>query len=306
LFDAYTGSVRCSYRAYDAVDAIESAYSVTFSPDGQRVVAGYNRYIKVFHTDIAGRDYDTFRLGKSRYSKDGQKGIVSDISFRSDGNVFAVGTYAGSIYLYDDRMPSAIAADIVIHGTCVVGHGKSGRARKRRFHEEEDGAVQDVCFASAKSKIFEKTVSGGITQLKWTDDHNYLFSAARRSDYVVSWDMRRLTGQEDVAIKGVKSYARRAGTNQRIDFDFHQNKIYVGSCDSKVKIYDINSGRCDGVVDCEDLVNGVSCCSSYDVLYIATGTRRFDIDIGEDDCDDSNPATSLESIAPGSLEAYKI
>lgn len=284
------------------MDAIESAYSVTFSPDGQRVVAGYNRYIKIFHTNIPGRDYDTIRLGKSRYSKDGQKGIISDISFRSDGNVFAVGTYAGSIYLYDDRMPSAIAADIVIHGTCVVGHGKSGRARKRRFHEE-DG--QDVCFASAKSKIFEKTVSGGITQLRWTDDNNYLFSAARRSDYVVSWDMRCLTGQEDVAIKGVKSYARRAGTNQHIGFDLHENKIYVGSCDSTVKIYDVSSGNCEGVIDCQDSVNGVSCCSTYGVLCAATGTRRFDVGIDEvDNC--SNTITSLEDTVPGSLEAYKI
>ena len=43
LFDACSGAMRCTYRAYDAVDEITAAHCVTFNSDGTKVYAGYNK-----------------------------------------------------------------------------------------------------------------------------------------------------------------------------------------------------------------------------------------------------------------------
>lgn len=43
LWDACNGALRCTYRAYNAVDEITAAYCASFSGDGTKVVAGYNK-----------------------------------------------------------------------------------------------------------------------------------------------------------------------------------------------------------------------------------------------------------------------
>ena len=312
LLDAYTGKIRCSYRAYNAVDAIESAQTVTFTPDGQRIVAGYNRYIKMFYTGMPGREYDTLRLGKSRHSKDGQKGIVSCISFRDAdvgcAHVFAVGTYAGSIYLYDDRIPSSIAADVTIQGTCVVGHGKHNRNRKqkRKFCESNTSNGNDI-FTAAREKWFEKTVGGGVTQLKWSSDSNYLFSASRRSDHVICWDMRCLTSQDAVEMKGVASFSRKGMTNQHIGFDLNDNTLFVGSYDGTVRVYDVKRGNCDHIISCNDSVNGVSYNKDYNLLSVSTGCRRFQYsyDADEGSSSDSEEHNNTNLASPGGVFLYR-
>ena len=57
LWDACNGCLRCTYRAYDAVDEVTAATSVAFSPDGSRLFGGFNRAIRVWQTDRPGRDY---------------------------------------------------------------------------------------------------------------------------------------------------------------------------------------------------------------------------------------------------------
>ena len=48
LWDAFSGKLRATYRAYDHLDEIVAAYSVAPSFDGNSLVAGYNRTIRVF------------------------------------------------------------------------------------------------------------------------------------------------------------------------------------------------------------------------------------------------------------------
>jgi WD40 repeat protein len=40
LWDAFTGQLRASYRAYDHMDELAAAYCVTFSPYGDKIFAG--------------------------------------------------------------------------------------------------------------------------------------------------------------------------------------------------------------------------------------------------------------------------
>jgi hypothetical protein len=47
LWDACTGQLRCSYRGYNDADEPTAAYSLAFSPDGSRLLAGYNKSLYV-------------------------------------------------------------------------------------------------------------------------------------------------------------------------------------------------------------------------------------------------------------------
>lgn len=58
MHDAFNGSYKCSYRAYDYADELEAALSTCFSPDGACIYGGYKKSINVFSTAIPGRDYD--------------------------------------------------------------------------------------------------------------------------------------------------------------------------------------------------------------------------------------------------------
>nr|XP_016941349.1 telomerase Cajal body protein 1 homolog isoform X1 [Drosophila suzukii] len=55
MWDAFDGSLRCSYSGYDAADEVMAAISLAFSYDGQKVYAGYKRCIKIFDTSRPGR-----------------------------------------------------------------------------------------------------------------------------------------------------------------------------------------------------------------------------------------------------------
>lgn len=48
MWDAFDGSLRCSYRGFNAVDEMEPAISITFSSDGAQIIAGYKKYFRTF------------------------------------------------------------------------------------------------------------------------------------------------------------------------------------------------------------------------------------------------------------------
>ncbi|KAL7535054.1 hypothetical protein ACHAXR_006242, partial [Thalassiosira sp. AJA248-18] len=269
LIDAFTSQIRASYRPYNGVDEMEGPTVVEFSPDGRRIYGtGFksDRTIAVFDTSIPGREGMIARLGKTRRSSDGQKGIPSAISFpkcASGGgggpsNVFAVGTYSpASIYIYDDRMSTHFnpAGTIVLRGgLTVVGHGRAFSRKKRRFgqvdnNQDEKEDDENNLFSSARVNWFQSRARGGVTQLMWappTSNNPYvLFSASRRSNTVVSWDVRALSGKDldgdSRPICGLQSYARDGDTNQRLEFDLDGcgKRLFVGSGSSEgvVKIY---------------------------------------------------------------------
>ena len=317
LIDAYSGSIRCSYRAYNDVDAIEAAQCVAFTNDGQRVFAGFNRCIKIFHTGIPGRDCEILRMGKTTRSRDGQKGIVSSIAFAegsgSNSRVFSVGTYAGSIYLYDDRAPSGHPAGVVLSncGLCVVGQGK-GFSRKRRYIDtcadaEEKGNDENI-FSAAKVKWFQQAVRRGITQLLFSPDGKTLFSASRRSNAVVSWDVRMLSDQSESCVHGLASYEREGDTNQKLQFDLDENgvRLFVACRDDCVKIYDVKSRKIvSSISGLCDAANGVSYCEGQGMLAVSVGARRFE-EFDEKNNRKKLPGGAASHVPPGDLELYKV
>lgn len=312
---------------------MESPNVLTFTPDGSRIFAsGFqtDRMIQVFDTAVPGRDASILRLGKTRKSKDGQKGIVSALSFPSGTNlfgnnkVFAVGTYSpGSIYIYDDRKSSGDPAGTVLHGgMCVVGHGKSFTRKKRRFvdisndYEDDDSHDNDEdqnIFSMAKVNWYQSRARGGITQLQWsTGSDFFLYSSSRRSDAILAWDMRVLSGSDSHPVRGVMSFPRESDTNQRLGFDLNDNgtRLYAGSQDKTIKIYDAQKGNLLKSIDgFDDAVNGVSYKRNGEGKeYIAAsdGARRFNDDYSLEEEDDAEQGKKENiNCIPGSLSLYQ-
>ena len=318
LFDAYTGTIRASYRPYNALDEMESPTVVSFSSNGQHIFAGgfrTDRCIRVFDLAVPGRDSTVLRLGKTRRSSDGQKGLVSAIEDAPDSRVFCVGTYSpGSIYVYDNRV-SEQPTGTVMNGICVVGHGRSHSKKKRRFISIEEETSDDAMaiFSQARVKWFQSRAQGGVTQLRFSPSADYLlYSSSRRSDTVLSWDLRMLSGNPEFQsepIRGIRSFATRSDTNQRLEFDLdgQSDRLFVGGVDKCVKCYSTTSGELLGTLDgyFNQTVNGISfhrsSSSQNGILVAATGSRHF-----PSDEDLESDRVTCQSASPGRLHIFKL
>ncbi|KAL8151277.1 hypothetical protein V2J09_021085 [Rumex salicifolius] len=105
LWDATSGEVlRCTYRAYDAMDEITAAYSIAFNPSGTKLFAGYNKSLRVFDIHRPGRDFS--QHSTLNRNKEGQSGIVSAIAFcPAHSGMLATGCYDQTTALYrEDNM----------------------------------------------------------------------------------------------------------------------------------------------------------------------------------------------------------
>jgi telomerase Cajal body protein 1 len=336
LYDAYTGAVRASYRPYNSLDELESPVVVAFSHNGAKLATGgfrTDRTLHVFDVAIPGRDSTVLRLGKTRRSSDGQKGMTSALAYSRDDNYLAVGTYApGSIYVYDCRQELPSGTIMSNSGLCVVGHGKNHGRKKRRLgcvknqstelRDEEDASMNGTgegssWISSAKSKWYHTRVQGGVTQLLFSPrEHYYLFSTSRRSGSVLLWDLRMLSDNPDhasVPVSGMASYSTTNDTNQRLEFDIDDTgeSLLVGGKDGKVLNYSTSTGELVGSIEAEgadtEPANGVSFSrvANRRLLAVATGARRFP---SEDDDLDPDPVDSTENASdpPGFLRLYEL
>eukprot|EP00300_Choanocystis_sp_HF-7_P043267 c9857_g1_i2.p1 GENE.c9857_g1_i2~~c9857_g1_i2.p1 ORF type:complete len:465 (+),score=78.67 c9857_g1_i2:162-1397(+) len=105
LWDAFNGSLRASYCAFNHADEITSVNCIAFNPTGGQIFCGSERTLRVFDTSRPGRECTTFSTARKKRSRKAgaQSGILSCIAFSSvPGAQFAVGSYSGSIALYDE------------------------------------------------------------------------------------------------------------------------------------------------------------------------------------------------------------
>ena len=320
MYDAYTGVIRATYRPYNNLDELESPTTLCFSNNGQQLVTGgfqTDRMLQIFDLSRPGREPSSIlKLGKTRRSKDGQKGLVSALCCSSAINLLAVGTYSpGSIYLYDARAQSTQVEEAVISGTCVVGHGKSHSKKRKHFihfdDDDNDDGIGGVDFSAAKIKWFQSRTRGGVTQVEFSDDGMSLFSSSRRSNAILQWDLRNLKLPSSSFCPGLSSFETDNDTNQRIEFSLKDDYLYVGSREKCLMIYDWKKSdmvaRIDGF---NDVVNGVTQCSLGEKSLIATssGSRHFpshesDTDDGEED---EEQGEESESSNGGCLQLFDV
>ncbi len=328
LYDAYDGSIRATYRPYNGLDEMESPTALCFVENGQKIVTGglkTDRLLHVFDLNRPGRDHapPLLKLGKTRRSKDGQKGLVSAMAYSEHKGVIAVGTYSpGSIYLYDLRasMKSGVSEIVLssaastFHGgtVCLSGHGKKAKTNKRkRFAtngEDQDDAV-GMNFTAAKLQWYQSRTRGGVTQVEFESD-NYLFSTSRRSNSILQWDLRKL-GSFNFC-PGIASFETNNETNQRIEFCLEGDRLWTGGLDGTVRVYSHKDPKDHLLAKLEfgDCVNGISLHPDVDgqTLENTSSNAQLEKLFPEDavqstsndaDINDKKPFESLLAIALG-------
>eukprot|EP00980_Cylindrotheca_fusiformis_P004865 scaffold1035_cov115-Cylindrotheca_fusiformis.AAC.5 len=235
--------------------------------------------LQVFDLGRPGKNpFITLKLGKTRRSKDGQKGRASALASSTALNLLAVGTYSpGSVYLYDARAQSSPTAAVIVTGTCVAGHGKSHSRKKRHVFQHHSSTDNGFDFSSAKVRWFQSRTRCGVTQLEFCESGHSLYSSSRRSNAVLQWDLRKIS--QSNYCPGVASFETDNETNQRIEFSLHDGHIFIGGRDKCIRIYNCRTseetvGRMDGF---QDAVNGVSLATLGErtLLASSTGSRHF-------------------------------
>ncbi|KAG2440844.1 hypothetical protein HXX76_003698 [Chlamydomonas incerta] len=223
LWDACSGAPRATYRGYNDADEPTAAYSLAFSPDGGRLLGGYNRSIYVFDVTRPGRDYKRVVTHK-RKNPESITGIVSCLAWSPAGDVFAAGTYTGGLGVYDGRTYELL---LLLSGT-----------------------------------------KGGLTQLLFSADGNYLYTGARQDAHMLCWDVRH-------TYAAVYSMERPTGrTNQRVQFDIEPagRHLLSGGCDGSVLAYDLATGQqVDRRQVAADTVSGVGLHPTLGLLATASG-----------------------------------
>ncbi|CAI5525976.1 unnamed protein product [Closterium sp. Naga37s-1] len=226
LWDAMTGQLRCTYRSYDHLDEIAAALSLTFSSQGDKLVLGFPRCLRVFDTSIPGRDCQQHSTGaKGR----GQTGLLSCLATNPYmPGLLAVGSYDGSVGLYGDLGREAMA---VMHGH-----------------------------------------AGGVTQVLFSRDGNFLYSGARKDPAIRCWDVRNTSGVVYSMQRSVTS------TNQRIAFDIDPSNRHLatGGEDGQVWAFDLATGsKIAAFQAAQDTVNGFAFHPCLPLAATSSGHRRF-------------------------------
>ncbi|KAJ7946902.1 telomerase Cajal body protein 1 [Quillaja saponaria] len=112
LWDATSGQLRCTYRAYDDMDEITAAFSIAFNPAGSKIFAGYNKTIRVFDLHRPGRDFAKYSTFKG--NKEGQTGIISAMAFSpTHSGMLATGSYSQTTCIYNEDNMELL---YVLHG----------------------------------------------------------------------------------------------------------------------------------------------------------------------------------------------
>ncbi|KAL2343960.1 hypothetical protein Fmac_005245 [Flemingia macrophylla] len=112
LWDAASGQLRCTYRAYDAMDEITAAFSIAFNPAGNKIFAGYNKCIRMFDLHRPGRDFELFSTVKDK--KEGLTGIISAMAFSPfHSGMLALGSYNQTTAIYSEDNMELL---YVLHG----------------------------------------------------------------------------------------------------------------------------------------------------------------------------------------------
>ena len=165
LWDAFTGACRGAYVGRDHLDELAVAYSVAFSPSGSRLFCGGDRSVRVFDTARCGVDCAVRPTAPTRRSSSGVKGLIGAVAC-ADDNVYAVGSYAGAVAVFDAReAPKApalrVCKDKPLPGVTGLAFDAGGAALFAACRAERDAARASVrCFDVRTGKLRLRCLRG--------------------------------------------------------------------------------------------------------------------------------------------------
>jgi hypothetical protein len=133
MWDACTGELRCSYRAYDAADEITAATSLAFSLDGAHLYGGFNKAIRIWDTSRPGRDY--WELVTHQKKSDGLPGAISGKICRTLLDVFHRPHDAQRVLMTRTRWGTSFPGCIKIENMEFVMHKVEEKREKKSLRK---------------------------------------------------------------------------------------------------------------------------------------------------------------------------
>uniref|UniRef100_A0A803LL72 Telomerase Cajal body protein 1 n=1 Tax=Chenopodium quinoa TaxID=63459 RepID=A0A803LL72_CHEQI len=181
LWDSTTGELRCTYRAFDAMDEITAAFSVAFNPTGTKIFAGYNKTLRVFDVHRPGKDFKQHSTLQG--SKEGQSGIISAIAFSpANSGMFATGSYDQTTAIYSEDNMELL----------YLLHGQEGGITHLQF--SKDGNY--LYTGARKVRLFLQSVD------IWAYKKLWLYRSTEHTNQRISFDIEPIgrhlgTGGQD-------------------------------------------------------------------------------------------------------------
>lgn len=219
LWDAYSGTVRCAYQTYDHLDQIMGPNSLCFTPDGSKIYCGFENCVQVFETSRPGNEGWKFSTTPTRKAKEGQKGIISTIAFCPDrSGLWAAGSYGRTIGLYDERQDGALY---------ILSDG-----------DVDDDQIRRATVPGRTPSPNRRTM-GGVTQVTFSPDGMYLYSASRKDNLILCWDIRNSDAVLCAFDRGPSD------TNQRMSFDVDGagKWLVAGDTEGVVSVFGLDGPR---------------------------------------------------------------
>jgi len=206
LRNALDGSLCNTYRPFNNVDEVCHAFSLCFSSDGSKIVAGFPQCLRIFDVQRPGRQAEDWVLS-TRKGK-GQKGIIGALaSSPLSPGLYAAGSYSRSVCLYHDGSrgtPLAWLADV------------------EPEHE-----------------------MGGVTQLAWAGEW-MLLSGHRRDRWLRVWDLRMAGDDREGRSQGhsrslLHRFPRSCQTHQRFLFSVRGDHLATGDDSGAMLLYSLSA-----------------------------------------------------------------
>jgi len=163
--------------------------------------------VEIFDTTRPGRDSLKRPTVPTRKSRKGQKGVISCLTFNPDhSDLYAAGSYLKTIGLYDARTD----------GLLMLLRDKG----KKSQQQNNNNRHSDM---------------GGVTQVQFSPDGQYLYSASRLDPWIRCWDIR------DTAKVLYRMERPGALTNQRISFDISYDGkwLTIGDMNGDISFFDL-------------------------------------------------------------------
>lgn len=247
--------VRSSYLVHDHLDQVSTPYCCSFTPEGGHILAGGLRYVHLFDVHRPGRALRL--LGSPSVVVPSTIALaardpVSALACRKDTNyIIAAGTFGGRLSLYDPRQSED---SLIMHlqrdpgeriEPRLIQHGQSWEAGLAA------AAIAERQKSNHHQHHTTRAHRNGITQIEFSPDGWSLYTAARREDYIVRWDLR----SPRMPLTRFRQYGPRvAHTNQRIHFCLSSpSRTLSGdgqaNSDSGIRLY---SGDQQGNIWCFD------------------------------------------------------
>ncbi|KAF9275875.1 Telomerase Cajal body protein 1 [Mortierella alpina] len=283
LWDAYTGELRCSYTIVDHCEVNVAPNALCFNLDGTKIYCGSNNMIQIFDTARPGRDSQKRPTVPTRKSKKGQKGVISCLAFNPDqSDLYAAGSYLKTIGLYDARAEELL----------LLLRDKSHRPHHRA---NKEGIVKDRTPPQQQPTRDAVPPMGGVTQLQFSPDGLYLYSASRQDAFIRCWDIRNTAH--------VLHRLERPGelTNQRISFDISYDGRWLttGDMNGDISVFDLTSPEDAGSDRLvaryhghDDVVSAATFHPSGSMLATCSGQRKYELDCFAKDSDSDTESDS--------------